>query len=195
VFERTLRRDSAIRDIARLVVIALIGPLTVVSLGLWASPAAAQPYTPGGGPLQTSTGSAPVATGSSVSVAGSGFAPGASVSIFIASTPTLVGTATTNSSGRFVASIVIPPGLESGTHTLTATGPAADGGTVSLTAKIVVNGEVTSASSGFVQAASEGSAPSGLPFTGADIAQGGTVGIALILLGGLIFLTIRRLEA
>jgi hypothetical protein len=190
-------RHSAISVIARFFAAVLIGPLALVALGLWSGPAVAEPYTSGAGPLQTSTGSTSI--GSPVSLSGTGFAPDVTVSIFIASTPTLIGTTTTNSAGDFATSVVIPSGLESGTHTLSATGPAAGGGMKTLAAAITVKGGTTSA------ATSSGDAPSGagqaasgggvLAFTGADIVRAGTIGIALILLGGLIAITVRRVGA
>ena len=61
--------------------------------------------------------------GHSVTVTGSGFGPGATVTVDIASTPAVLGTVTVDSTGAFSKSFAVPCSIGAGDHTVTATGP------------------------------------------------------------------------
>lgn len=63
--------------------------------------------------------------GSSYTVAGTGFAPNSEVTLLFYSTPTQVGTATTNANGAFSTSVVVPSSLSTGSHHLVALGVTA----------------------------------------------------------------------
>ncbi|MFA5885951.1 MAG: hypothetical protein WDA60_19015 [Acidimicrobiia bacterium] len=63
--------------------------------------------------------------------------------ITFASTPVTVGTTTAGSNGGISTSVKIPADATPGEHTITASGPAASGGTLALRATIVVTGPAT----------------------------------------------------
>ena len=67
---------------------------------------------------------------------GSGFGPGATVTVDIASTPTVLGTVTVGSTGAFSKSFAVPCSVGAGDHTVTANGPLGQtaSATVTLTA-------------------------------------------------------------
>ena len=71
--------------------------------------------------------------GSQVTVSGSGFAPGSSVTVQAHSTPETIGTPTVGSDGSFSGSVTIPTDLAPGTHTVTASGTGWDGAAVTIT--------------------------------------------------------------
>ncbi|WP_018348166.1 Ig-like domain-containing protein [Longispora albida] len=99
--------------------------------------------------------------GRPVQISGSGYSPGATVTVRL-STGAVVGTATADATGSFSYSATIPAGLSAGTHKLTATGPM-PGGTRELSAELVVSGS----SGGYVRADDGGAT---MPVTGAPIA-------------------------
>ena len=53
---------------------------------------------------------------------GSGYAPNSTVSLYVYSTPTLLGTVTTTSTGSFSTSVTLPAGLAPGAHHLVSAG-------------------------------------------------------------------------
>lgn len=127
-----------------------------------------------------------VAAGESVGVAGEGFAPGGEVRVAAAG----VGLAnlSAGSGGSFSTNVVIPEALAGGTHSVTASGPAAGGGTQVLSASLTVTG----ARSGGAGAAGaqEGDA---LPRTGAaGITALAALGLALTGLGASAVAATRR---
>jgi hypothetical protein len=62
-----------------------------------------------------------------VTTQGTGFAPNATVIIYMFSTPIEIGRLTTDASGAFVGEFYVPSGLELGQHTLQVTGYSPDG--------------------------------------------------------------------
>ena len=62
--------------------------------------------------------------GQSVTVSGSGFAPGATVTITFQSPRVVVGTVTADGKGHFTATVVLPADAPPGKHDLQAAGPA-----------------------------------------------------------------------
>lgn len=69
-----------------------------------------------------SDGNLVLSTTGSVQVSGTGFAPNTQVKVYLFSTPTQLGTTTTNSSGAFSASFPLPSGISAGVHTVQASG-------------------------------------------------------------------------
>jgi hypothetical protein len=78
----------------------------------------------GSGPLSSGTGAAPttLTAGQKVPLSGSGYAPNSAVSLYIYSTPTLLGTVTTDAQGSFATTVTIPATLAPGTHHLVSAG-------------------------------------------------------------------------
>ncbi len=166
---------------ARLLVVgvALGWPLAV------AGPALADNYPVTTGSLTSSVGGSTataLSAGSSVHISGGGFAPGATVTITLHSTPVTLGTVTASGAGTISADVVLPAGTVNGSHTLQADGAAPGGGTNTLTEQVTVSGGVT---------ADRG----GLAFTGADVGVIGAIGGGAIVAGiGTIMVT-RRARA
>lgn len=74
-------------------------------------------------PLSTGTGSdAPLTTGQQLTLTGSGYLPFSRVTLIIYSTPTVLGTVTTDASGAFRATVRVPSSLPAGAHSLVASG-------------------------------------------------------------------------
>ncbi len=117
---------------------------------------------------------------SSTTITGSGFQPSESVTITLIHAPTVLGTATTDSSGSFSASVTIPSGTAPGSYTAVSTGSSGDSASTGLT--------VGSGGCGVTLATSS----SGLAFTGADIAAMVGVAAVAIGLGGMLVLVTRR---
>jgi len=119
------------------------------------------------------------AAGSSITISGSGFTPGETVTIVL-DNGTHFPSVVANSSGSFSEVLVLGVGL-SGAHTITATGT-----TSGHTAKIQIQVAGVGASGGTT------SAGSGLAFTGASVIGIIALGGLLLLGGGLMLLAGRR---
>ena len=102
----------------------------------WAGAAIAQGYPPAAETLAVSTTVA--VPGQPVTVSGSGYEPGTTVTITFESTPQVVGVVTADAAGRFTAEIVVPTDATPGMHTIRATGLGADGTTRVMVAAIRV---------------------------------------------------------
>lgn len=128
----------------------------------------------------SSVGDETPAVGGTVTVSGSGYAPGERVTIKLSGGATL-GTATANSSGAFSMSVKLPAGV-TGAQTIVFTG--ATSGRTSSTS-IVVGG------------VGSGSTTTGgtLAFTGAAVIAIGSLAILLVIGGGLMMLAGRRRKA
>ena len=111
--------------------LAAAAALLLVVLG---SQAVLAEYQPNGSLICSSL--TPTA-GGTMTVSGSGFAPNSPVQIVITSTPVLLDTVGTDSSGAFSAEITIPVDLV-GAHTLTATGTDPQGSVRVLSTDITV---------------------------------------------------------
>jgi hypothetical protein len=108
--------------------------------------------------------------GQKLTVSGSGFAAGSPVDLGIYSTPTPLGEVTTDASGGFSATVVIPK--FAGHHTLVVAGTDPTGATVYLTAQTTITSPAT-----------------GLAFTGTDGVQGSlTLALELLVAGLAIWL-------
>lgn len=110
------------------------------------------------------------------------FTPFESITIYIHSTPVVVGHLTADAHGNVSGTVTVPADTPPGQHTLEAVG--ANGQTASIPFTV-------SATPGSTTGAS-GSSSGSLPFTGADIAAMSAVGAALIIGGGVAFTTGRR---
>jgi hypothetical protein len=116
--------------------------IAAVSLGalLVSAPVQAQDYPMVEDTLSSSA--ADLEPGTSTEVSGSGFLGGTDVVITAESAPVELDTVSANSSGAFSATVTIPTNLSAGTHTLKATGMAADGAsTLVLSTEFVVGGD------------------------------------------------------
>jgi LPXTG-motif cell wall-anchored protein len=104
---------------------------------LLAAPAAAQQYPPAVNSL-TVTCPNPQA-GNTVDIQGQTFAAGAQVTFTLASEQAVIGTAVANASGIVSAQgVTIPAGTPDGAHTITGTGQAPDGSSLSISTNITV---------------------------------------------------------
>jgi LPXTG-motif cell wall-anchored protein len=79
------------------------------------------------GPSFTPEGTLLLRSGSTSTVTGIGFRAGATVEVWVHSTPTLVGTATVGSDGTFSAEFTFPAGVPAGAHTVEVRGPDTNG--------------------------------------------------------------------
>jgi titin len=131
---------SAITKLIRLVVaaIALAALGLVATLTVSAAPASAACYPPGSASctpgLHSSTGT--VAPGGTFTLSGTGFAPGATVTINVCNLFTL--TTTADSNGSISVPITIPKNAPAGPCTITASGLGANGQELVLTTTIVI---------------------------------------------------------
>lgn len=149
-----------------------LAPMALTALFLVPSAAIAQQYEGDTDTLDVST-SEP-APGGSVTISGSGFAPGSEVTITIESTPQTLTTVFADADGSFSATVQIPTDLSLGPHTLQATGVTPDGAT------LVLSSELTLAAPGSEEA-------EGLPIAVVVIA----VALAGVVLLGAVGLLIR----
>jgi hypothetical protein len=155
--------------------LAFIAAVVALGLGV-ATPAFA--YGPNAASITTSTST--IGPGGTVTVVGSSFVPGETITLVLHSTPVTLGTTTADPSGSFSANVTIPSDTPAGAHTVIATGSTGDSSTTDLT--------VTGATPSVAVAV----ATPDLPFTGADIAAVSSVGAIALALGGMLLLAGRR---
>jgi hypothetical protein len=79
-----------------------------------------------------------VLQGAEVEVSGSGFVPGATITITLHSASVVVGTAIADAQGRFSTTVLVPADVPPGPHHLEATGAAPAGGQAVLVAQVSV---------------------------------------------------------
>jgi hypothetical protein len=158
--------------------------MVAISIGgvLWASPALA--YGPTAATLTSST--TTVCAGCSITLSGTGFQPGETITIQLFSTPVTLGSTTADPQGAFTTTVTIPADTTPGNHTIVATGL-----TSGITASFAI--VVTGASTTGAVTPSAGTPSSGsLAFTGADIAAMAGVGAIALALGGMLVFAGRR---
>jgi alpha-L-fucosidase len=160
------------RSLAVKTKLALIVAVACLGLG-FAAPAFA--YGPNAATVADSTSS--IGPGGSLTVTGTNFAPGDTVTIVLHSAPVTLGTTTANPSGAFSVVVTIPSDTAPGDHQIVASDPDGD----SASTNLMVTGTVPVAT-----------ATPSLPFTGADIAALSGVGAIALALGGMLILTGRR---
>ncbi len=124
-----------------------------------------------------------VAAGGTLTVAGEGAEPGATVIFTFASEPVVVATTTADAEGAFSATFKVPADAEPGLHTISAT----SNGVVLATVEV----RVTAAAAAAATEAEE----SALAFTGANALLKVGIGAGLVLAGAVLLLAIRRRRA
>jgi LPXTG-motif cell wall-anchored protein len=137
----------------------------------------AQSYPIQTGELTVSSGGSPTSSlqaGQSFAVAGGGFNPSTTVTITIDPSGAILGTATTDATGAFSATVSVPSSLSTGSYTVRATG-AGPSGTLVLSQAVTVQG-----------------AASGLPVTGSSSTIALLIGISLLAAGALLVTLTRR---
>jgi LPXTG-motif cell wall-anchored protein len=144
-----------------------------------AGPAWAAAYPPDAPSIGTSSSS--VANGGTTTVSGSGWEPGATISLSIASTPQSLGTAAVQSDGTFSKDVTLPC-VDSGTHTISASGTSSAGTADTASTTITVTGSCNPGSGT-------------LPHTGSDAAPVLTLAAGLILLGAVLVIVLSRRRA
>lgn len=103
----------------------LLAALASTVVVLLAAPGRGQEYPPSSETLAVSTSVA--VPGEPVTISGSGYEPGTTVTVTFESTPRVVGVLQADASGRFTTQVVIPVDATPGMHTIKATGMGADG--------------------------------------------------------------------
>jgi LPXTG-motif cell wall-anchored protein len=133
------------------------------------------------GPLAAPSGTGAtgsVVKGQKVTLHGTGYAPNSLVSVLVYSTPQVLTTVMTDSSGSFTVEVTVPAGLPDGRHTLVAAGADPSGNVRYLTLPITVTA---------------GSAE--LAYTGASIMTPALLGLGALALGGGLLVVSRRRTA
>jgi hypothetical protein len=123
-----------------------------------------------------STGS--VVKGEKVTVHGSGYQPNSLVSVIIYSTPQVLTSVMTDSSGSFTVEVTVPAGLASGQHTLVAAGTDTSGHPRYMNLPITV-----------IAGSGE------LAYTGASVLTPALLGLGALVLGGGLLMASRRRTA
>lgn len=166
--------------------ILLTAALAAVAAIGFAGPAAAQGYA-------GSTIVVVAMSGNTAHVSGSGWQAGSLITVTIASDPVVLGTVTASASGTFSQGFTIPC-LSKGTHTITASGIAADGTAKTSATQVTTENCVVVA--GAASVAGVRSLPFGvrsLPFTGSnDTFPLIGVGIGLVLVGAVLAVVTQR---
>ncbi len=143
-----------------------------------ASQAGAQTYPVTSGDLQlgdSSPASSNLIAGASITLAGSGYKPGATITITIESDPVTLGTAIADATGAFTFSGAIPADFSNGSHTIKAAGQSNDG-TLVLTQPVDITGGT----------------PEELAFTGTSSMVAVILALSLTGAGGVLIAISRR---
>jgi LPXTG-motif cell wall-anchored protein len=118
-----------------------VGVLAGAALLVGVSGAGAQQYPPSGG-CALALSSTVVSPGQTITASTvncpNGYAPGSTVTLTFTSDPVTVATVTADAAGHFSTPVRIPSNATLGGHTITSTGPAAAGGTLTLSASLTV---------------------------------------------------------
>lgn len=117
-----------------------------------------------------------VQAGSAVTLGGGGFAPGATVTVTIESTPQTLGTTVARATGDFSATVTIPADVSAGQHTLKASGATSTGAVLVLSQRVTVATRPSSE----------------LPATGSSIASVLLIASAALVVGGGGLIVVRR---
>jgi outer membrane protein OmpA-like peptidoglycan-associated protein len=87
-------------------------------------------------PVQNTT--LTIASGSEIKISAEGFLPNSDVSVYVFSTPVLLGTVKTDAQGKYITSLASPSGLEIGAHTIQLIGYLKDSSVAKLSIPMVV---------------------------------------------------------
>jgi outer membrane protein OmpA-like peptidoglycan-associated protein len=87
-------------------------------------------------PVQNTT--LTIVRGSEIKISAEGFLPNSEVSVYVFSTPILLGTVKTDSQGKYTSSLLSPSGLEIGSHTIQLVGFLKDSSAAKISVPIVV---------------------------------------------------------
>jgi hypothetical protein len=99
-------------------------PPTTTPLASTTAPLVVAPSpAPGCPDCERLTGGEPLTAGDELTLSYSGFQPGEQVTVVMRSTPVELGTFTVDASGTVTANVTIPASAETGSHTLTLSGP------------------------------------------------------------------------
>jgi titin len=120
-----------------------------------------------------------IAPGKTVTVSGTGYAPGSSVSVVIYSTPQVLTTIVADAAGNFTVEVTVPAGLAAGSHTLVASGVDANGVLRYVTLPVTVTAAGTAQ----------------LAYTGADVVLPAIGGLVAVVVGGGLIVASRRRSA
>jgi LPXTG-motif cell wall-anchored protein len=130
--------------------------------------------------------------GQSITLTCGTYVAGSTVTFTFFSAPVTLGSATADANGVVTATVTIPADATLGEHTITATGPAAAGGTLTNSVGITVVGAGQAGAGTFVPGTFTGA----LPRTGNDsslpLARAGAL---LLAVGGVLVLAARRRRA
>lgn len=114
-------------------------------------------------------------------VYGSGFQPGATVEVFLESTPVLIGTVVADAVGNVEAPVAVPADFAAGPHTVRLVGTGLGGGVLNLSVGVTVGSLVADA--GRAPAEATPAAAGELPRTGGLPMGALTAGLGLVLAG------------
>jgi LPXTG-motif cell wall-anchored protein len=154
----------------------ILAACAVIGLLLVGRPAGAATYPPDAPSIGTSSSS--VQNGGSTTVMGSGWQPGTTVALTIASTPQSLGSASVQSDGTFSQDVTIPC-LDAGTHTISGSGTGASGAANTVNTTVTVTGTCS---------------PNGgtLPHTGSNASGVVVLASGLVLLGAVLVIALSR---
>lgn len=124
-----------------------------------------------------------VAAGSTVTVSGTGLLPNTAWSLELHSTPLVLMSGTTDSSGNFSGTGSIPAGIEAGQHRLILTGTSSGGGALTRTVYFTVSttGSLTYLSTDHAELSASALAVTGVNVSGLIVFAGAAFGIGIAL--------------
>jgi hypothetical protein len=109
---------------------------------------------------------------------GHGYLPNSTVSVIIYSSPQVLTSVVTDGTGSFTVTVTVPKGLESGHHTLVASGVDSTGEVRYVTLPVTVSGGTTGSG--------------GLAYTGVDVALPLIGGLIALVAGAALMVVARR---
>jgi hypothetical protein len=152
--------------------VAVVAAFGIALVALLFGATSAEAYL--GTSVSISVGQSSVGQGGSVPVSGSGFQPNSEVTLTLRPGSAVLGTVTADSAGHFSTSVTVPAGTSAGSYQIVATDQIGD----SAIAAVTVTASTTTP---------------GAPFnTGVAVASIGSVGIALLVGGGLLLVFGRK---
>jgi LPXTG-motif cell wall-anchored protein len=158
----------------------VLAACAVIGLLLMGRPAGAATYPPDAPSIGTSSSS--IQNAGPTTVMGTGWQPGTTVALTIASTPQSLGSATVQSDGTFMQAVTIPC-LDPGTHTISGSGTSVSGAADTESTTVTVTGTCTGNGNG------NGGT---LPHTGSNSSGVVTLASGLIILGAVLVIAINR---